>query len=477
MPKTKAPAAESFYHHLNRLPEKEGAFELLRTSFRAVASFYGFEKISYSGFDDARAYQAVAKAGLMGERQPIILKSSLGGDVMMRASSALAALRAYKTHKMHDLPQPVKVYSEQGVVFASNREDQPIQRRDEACLVMVGEEGPIAEAQIVQVMWKSLIEMGVPAERLNLVVNAIGCNQCFGHFRTSLTSHLRNKIAGLCKNCKRSFKSTPTRILVCEEEKCSIATSHAPQVLDNLCEACKKHLRGFIEFLDEMAISYHIDTRRFRTGFWADTILFEFVLAPKVHAPSPAEAIVEEAVLLAEIAVVPEVAAASVEVPVIVEELVATMALAPTTSKRGTVLAEGGRLRRAAELMGAKGLEAVGGVMLLDTVEQTVFPPRTLEVKPDVYLAQLGEVARRRSLRVLEMLRLSGITVKESLGRDAIKSQLTLAQKVGAPIALILGQKEVIDHTVIIRETDSGIQETVPQEKMIDFLKRRLNKS
>ncbi|GEM_PF-1260545 len=475
MPKTKAPAAESFYHHLDRLPEKEGAFELLRTSFRAIASFYGFEKMSYSGLDDAKAYQAVAKAGLMGERQPIILKSGIGGDVMMRASSALSALRAYKTHKMNNFPQPVKVYSEQGVIFVSNREDQPIQRRDEACLVMVGEEGPIAEAQIVQVMWKSLIEMGVPAERLNLVVNAIGCSQCFGHFRTSLTSHLRNKIAGLCKNCKRSFKSSPTRILVCEEEKCSIATSHAPQVLDNLCEACKKHLRGFIEFLDEMAIPYHIDTRRFRTGFWADTILFEFVVAPRPHAAIPAEAPLD-AIVPAE-GIVAEVITASVEAPVIIEEVAVSTVPAPTTSKRGTVLAEGGRLRRAAELMGAKGLEAVAGTILLDTVEQMVFPPRTLEVKPDVYLAQLGEVARRRSLRVLEMLRVSGITVKESLGRDAIKSQLTLAQKVGAPIALILGQKEVIDHTIIVRETESSIQETVPQEKMIDFLKRRLGKS
>ena len=140
------------------------------------------------------------------------------------------------------------------------------------------------------------------------------------------------------------------------------------------------------------------------------------------------------------------------------------------------ILAEGGRLTRAAELMGAKGLEAVAGSILPDAVEQAVFPPRSLEFTPDVYLAQLGEIARRRSLRVLEMLRLGGITVKESLGRDAIKSQLKLAEKFGAPIALILGQKEVIDQTIIVRETNSGIQETVPQEKLIDFLKRRLKK-
>ena len=470
MPKTKA-VAESFFHHLDRLPEKEGAFDALRASFRELASFYGFGKISYSLLDDAKAYQALSKAGLMAERTPIILKSSMGSDVMVRSSSALSALRSYRSHKMNDFPQPVKVSCAGESFFASSREDQPIQRRDEACVMMMGEEGPIAEAQIVQVLWKSLIEMGVPADRINLVVNAIGCSQCFGHFRSSLLSHLRNKVGGMCKNCKRSFKNAPTRMLVCEEEKCSIATSHAPQILDNLCEHCKKHLRGFLEFLDEMGISYHIDSRRFRTGFWADTILFEFMYSARSAVqPEPAEnveiapAIVGDAEMLAVPALAPEAAATP--------ELVAAV----VTGKRGATLAEGGRLSRVADLMGAKGLEAAAGTILLDAVEQATFPPRTLEFTPDIYLAQLGEVARRRSLRVLEMLRVAGITVKESLGRDAIKSQLTLAAKVGAPIALILGQKEVIDQTITVRETDSGIQETVPQEKLIDFLKRRLKK-
>jgi len=461
MPKTKISAAELFFHHLDRIPEKEGVLEILRSSFRAVALFYGFEKISYSALDDARLYQPLLKAGLMAEHQPIILKSADTPDMIVRCTAALSALRGYRSHKMNDFSQPVKIFSEAEHFFSSSRVDQPIVRRDEVTLVMAGEKGPIAEAQIIQVVWKSLIDMGVPADRINLVINAIGCAQCSHRFRSSLTSHLRNKVAGLCKNCKRNFKIAPTRLLACEEEKCSITTSRAPQILDNLCENCKKHLRGFLEFLDEMGMSYHIDVRRFRSGFWADTILFEFMYNPR------------PAVQLVESESTENVAVE--EMNIIAIEPVITLPL-PTTSKRGMILAEGGRMTSAAELMGIKGLDAVAGVMLLDVVEQAVFPSRTLEFRPDVYLAQLGEIARRRSLRVLELLRLAGITVKESLGRDAIKSQLKLAEKFGAPIALILGQKEVIDATIIVRETDSGIQETVPQEKLVDFLKRRLKK-
>jgi len=454
MPKIKSSATELFFHHLDRIPEKEGPFEALRCSFRAVASFYGFEKISYSALDDARSYQPLLKAGLMAEHQPIILKSADTPDMIVRCTAPLSALRAYVSHKMNDFPQPVKVFSEGEHFFSSSRVDQPIMRRDEATLVMAGEKGPIAEAQIIQVMWKSLIDMGVPADRINLVINAIGCAQCSHRFRSSLMSHLRNKVAGLCKNCKRSFKTTPTRLLACEEEKCSIATSRAPQILDNLCEDCKKHLRGFLEFLDEMGMTYHLDTRRFRSGFWADTILFEFMYNPRpIIQPAESES--------AEVGTV-DAQVIAVD-PIILPPLI--------TSKRGMILAEGGRMTRAAELMGAKGLEAVAGVMLLDGVEQAVLPSRIPEFRPDVYLAQLGEIARRRSLRVLETLRIAGITVKESLGRDAIKSQLKLAEKFGAPISLILGQKEVIDGTVIVRDMRTRSQDIVTLDELANYLK------
>lgn len=475
MPKIKASTIEPLFHHLDRIPQKEGQLELLRGSFRTIASFYGFEKISYSMFDDARSYQPLIKAGMMNEHQPIILKSTDMRDMIVRSSASLSMLRSYRGHKMNDFPQPVKVFSEGEGSFFLSREDQSMQRRDEAALIMAGEEGAIAEAQIVQVLWKSLIDMGVPAERMNVVINAIGCPQCFNRFRSSLNSHLRNKVGGLCKNCKRSFKQTPTRLLMCEEEKCSIATSHAPQILDNLCEYCKKHFREFLEFLDEMSIPYLIDVRRFRPGFWVDTILFEFMYTARPATPH----VLNEHALQEKIdtpltdhsdSAFPHTAAASVEnIPVMLPPAV--------VPKRGMTLAEGGRLARAAELMSVKGLDIAAGSILLDAVEQAVFPPRTLGYKPDVYLAQLGEIARRRSLHVLEMLRLANMSVKESLGRDAIKSQLKLAEKFGASLALILGQKEVIDQTIIVRETDSGIQETVPQEKLIDFLKRRLKKS
>ena len=76
----------------------------------------------------------------------------------------------------------------------------------------------------------------------------------------------------------------------------------------------------------------------------------------------------------------------------------------------------------------------------------------------------------------MESLRLAEIESGEVLGRDSIKSQLKIAERVGARLALVIGQKEAIDGTVIVREMDSGSQETILQNKLVEFLKRKLKK-
>src|SRR3989344_3559020 len=128
--------------------------------------------------------------------------------------------------------------------------------------------------------------------------------------------------------------------------------------------------------------------------------------------------------------------------------------------------------------MAGKKLDVAAGSLFLGRVA-SVFSrkaghPGQEEFK--IFLVHLGELAKRKGLALLEGLRAAGVEARESLGRDSIKSQLKVAEKSGAVIALILGQKEALDNTIIVREIQSGIQETIPQEKLVEFLKKRLKK-
>ena len=136
-------------------------------------------------------------------------------------------------------------------------------------------------------------------------------------------------------------------------------------------------------------------------------------------------------------------------------------------------------MSKAAGLVAGRPLEAAGLVVFFEALEaylgrRGIHPSE--ETKIRVFLSQLGELAKRKSLGILETLRTNEIEVRESLGKDSIKSQLKMAEKIGADITLILGQKEALDNTIIVREAFSGIQETIAQDKLIEFLRKKLKK-
>ncbi|MBI2122116.1 MAG: ATP phosphoribosyltransferase regulatory subunit [Candidatus Sungbacteria bacterium] len=441
---------------LDRLPAREEIYENLQKKFGSLAEYYGFELIFTPPIEHYRQYLPLIRGGYMDERIPVQCRCRPGSDYVLRVSGILSALRAYISHKMSDGPQPVKLVFEGDVFFAESKREDAIKSRYECGLLIAGEEGPVAAAEIVQIFWKILDGIGVDLRELELRVNAIGCASCYPSFRSSLASYFRSRASRLCRSCRKAAKSHPVRALSCADEKCKMFAKHAPQVLDFLCDQCKKQLRGFLEFLDELKVPYYLDPRFFRDGLWFNTLIFEFSGKAK---EKPVSAVAVEGGGAEDVA-------GGDNNDVSAEE-----------HEGAIVIGEGGGCTKAAELLSGKRVEAVGFELYIDRLIMFLSRRRLVDSKkPMVFLTHLGDLAKRKSLALMETLRGGGIEVKESLGRDSIKSQLKLAEKAEAKFALIMGQKEALDDTIIVREVGSGIQETIPQEKLIEFLKAKLKK-
>lgn len=443
----KIAAKNDFLKDLDLLPMREHMLEKVRLIAKKIAFFYGFQKIATSIIEEYKRIAPLAREGFLDTVPPVAIKTKTGSDFFLRSSGILGVLRAYGDYAMYDLPQPVKLNFE-GESFACAK-NGGVLGRYELGFVMLGEAGPVAEAELFQVIWKTLEELGMGHDEVSLRLNAVGCNVCRGAFRSSLAAFLRSRVNRLCKNCKRDFKRSPQHILACKEERCLAVVRHAPQVLDYLCELCKKHLRGILEFLDEMNMPYLLDHTFFNEGSLYSQLIFQFTyLPPKIedkaeeHEPAAAPG----------------------------EELAAVQASL-------MVLAEGGRSAHVTETLGGRRVDAASAVFLLNALEAMLLLRKSSLARveaPQVFLVQLGELAKRKSMAIIEMLRAADIEVAEILGKDSIKTQLKTAEKMAVRLALILGQKEAIYNTVIVREVDSGVQETIPQEKLIDFLNRKL---
>jgi histidyl-tRNA synthetase len=150
-----------------------------------------------------------------------------------------------------------------------------------------------------------------------------------------------------------------------------------------------------------------------------------------------------------------------------------------STSEEGKPLAlgGGGRYDTLVKRMGGEQTPAIGFAIGLDRVVMRMKREKTkihCDPKPKVFLAQLGELAKKKSLRLFARLEKDGILVGESFGRGGLKAQLRHASKIGAEITMILGQKEAIDETVIVKDMISGSQETVSQERLVEIIKKML---
>ncbi len=456
MAKAKANPVQDFSAKLDCLPQIEKKIDRTKKILENVSQFYGFKKIRFSPIENPRNFSSLIRSTPGLEKELVALKNKTGESFLINPLPELGLLRAYVSHRMAEWPHPLKFFVETETasahpreLFLPDRTDEEIRLdeknlpknpvgifwRPQFYLGIFGENDPIAIAEVLQIVYRSFEELGVK-EGLGVKINSTGCAECHPLFRSQILAYLRSRVSRLCRNCKKNFKTNPEVIFSCHEEKCQTLANNAPAVLDFLCESCKKYLRGLLEFLDESRITYFLDAKFFHGRTLYSNIIFQVVADILKNDGEGKEGDVEKA-----------------------------------------VLAEGGHLSRTAETFTGKHLEMAGLAVFLDAAEFFLFQQGLSsadESRPKVFLTQLGDLAKKKSLGLMEMLRRGGIGVREALGKDAIKSQLKVADHIGAEIALILGQKEALDGTIIVRDLDSSIQETVPQEKLVDFLRRKL---
>jgi histidyl-tRNA synthetase len=263
-----------------------------------------------------------------------------------------------------------------------------------------------------------------------VLVNSIGDAASREIYKNELVAYYRTKRSAICENCKKRLLKNPMRVLDCKEEGCQPVKAEAPQIVDFLNEESKNHFIRVLEYLDELEVPYQLQPHLVRGLDYYSHTVFEFVGAEDADKPS---------------------------------SLVA--------------LGAGGRYDGLIETLGGPATAACGfswGIerIILRLKEKGVAVPNLPSA--EVFVAQLGEPARRKTLALFNALRKDGVRVAESFSRDALKQQLEIANRIGVRYTVILGQKEVLDGTALIRDMDSGIQEIVDFNKCAAELKRKL---
>jgi histidyl-tRNA synthetase len=236
-------------------------------------------------------------------------------------------------------------------------------------------------------------------------------------------------------------------------------------MLDHLCEECHKHFKDVLEFFEELSLPYSLNPYLVRGLDYYTKTVFEIFPSLTCQEPKVLRSGSDEK---------PKVLrSGSDEEPSQGDEN-----NIEEPAKVGALVG-GGRYDNLVKLLGGKPTPACGASAGIERIT-LLLKEKGLKIpaaqKSKVFLAQLGDLAKRKTLKLVEEFREIGIPVSESLGRDSLKTQLNRADKIGVKYTLILGQKEALEGTIIIKNMESGAQEIVKLEKVVGEVVKRIKK-
>ncbi len=409
------------------LPGEQSYWNQIRRVLEKAYQKYGFERIDSPVIEYANLFTRSIGGGTDIIDKEIYTFTTRGRDkVALRPEFTAGKARAYIQHGMNVLSKPIKLFST-GTVYRYDRPQKGRYREfRQADFDIFGESDPVLDAQLIQLADRIIKSLGI--RNIQFQVNSLGCEECQGDYIDLLTNYFQSKKQKLCRFCKERLKSNPLRILDCKEDKCTQVSAGAPQMIDHLCDDCRIHFKSLLEYLDELDLPYAINSKLVRGLDYYSRTVFEIWT---------------------------------------IEE---------TSGKRKS-LGGGGRYDKLIETLGGESTPAIGFGIGLDRIALEMKRVKAKDYngpKPRVFLAQLGNLAKRKSLKLFSELEKSGILTAESFGRGSLKSQLRMANKQGVDITLIIGQKEALDETAIIKNMINGSQEIVPREKIINEVKKIL---
>lgn len=409
-----------------------------------ISIYYGFNPIDIPTVEEKEVFErSMGESSDAVEKEMYDLKPKGGAKLALRPEFTAGVVRSYIENGMQSLPQPVMLYSF-GKVY---RHDRPQRGRyrdpRQFNLEIMGSEKSVNDAMIMHVAYIILKEVGL--DSVTFAVNSMGDKESRNHYLRELTNYYKKNLSTLnknCADCAKRFKVNPLRLLDCKNDTCVELAGGAPETVSFLNESSKKHFKELLEYLEALSIPYTIDGHLVRGLDYYMHTVFEIFYNP------PASEVKTDG----------EDSEANEEI------------------KKPLAIGAGGRYDGLAKQLGSKkDVPSVGVALGVDRIveiaEYNRPIPRVIK-KPKIFFIQLGYEAKLKSLSVIELMREAKTPVKLSPSKDSLSSQLGTAERLGIPYAIIMGQKEVMEGSVIIRNMKNRSQKTIMLDKLPAELKK-----
>jgi histidyl-tRNA synthetase len=404
------------------LPDEIGRWHFIERAYARTMSLHGFREVRTPCIELTPLFVRT-----MGEATDVVEKEMYSFEhhhdaLSLRPEGTAGAARAYIEHSVQ-AREPVTRWWYAGPMFrAENTQRGRYRQFTHLGAEVFGDSGPGCDAELISMLVGFLTEIRIPG--LEVVVNTIGAAPTRIRYRRALVEYLTPNEHELSPESQRRLRSNPLRILDSKDERDRKAVSSAPTLHDFLDDGDREHFSKLRGHLDALGTPYSVDTKLVRGLDYYTRTLFEIKgAADRLGA--------------------------------------------------GSTLVGGGRYDGMVAELGGPQTPAIGFAAGLERLLIASDVQVTAPVV-DALVAPLGEAAMAPGLALARDIRAAGIRCEIDTRGSSLKSQLRRANTLGARLVLILGDSELADGTVQVKDLEARTEERMGRAQALRIIADRL---
>jgi len=405
------------------LPEQSRMWQSLEQVIHKIFQEYCYGEIRTPLFEHTELFcRGIGETTDIVEKEMFTFSDRGNRSITLRPEGTASVVRAYLEHNLAGAGGVSKLYYLGPMFRCEAPQAGRFRQFSQFGAEVLGSASPRVDAEIISLAVNFYQRLGINDLDVNL--NSIGCSACRPLYRERLVEYLHPLAEKMCGNCQRRLERNPLRLLDCKSPICREITAQVPLITETLCDECGNHFIELRQLLDAIGIKYRINPKLVRGFDYYTKTVFE-VLAGDLGAQN--------------------------------------------------ALCGGGRYDGLVEECGGKPTPGIGFaagmerlIMVLET--RNILPQTKL--KPDLYLAVLGQKAAVAIFPEIIALREAGWIVETDLLNRSLKAQMKAADKIGAPLVGVIGEEELEQKQVVFRQMCTGVQETIGLQEIGTYLEK-----
>jgi len=406
------------------LPEEAGIWQHIEKTARMIFEDFGFSEIRLPILERTDLFsRSIGEDTDIVEKEMYTFSDRKGDLITLRPEATASAVRSYIQHKLYAVDPIQKLYTI-GPMFRRERPQKGRYRQFyQMNAEIFGIDSPYIDAQLIYVLMVFFLRLNVTD--ISPHINSLGCLECRPKFKDALLAFLSGKTDQLCTDCKRRKDKNPLRVLDCKVLSCQESLDDAPATLDHLCDKCQSHFEKVKYILEKINVEFVVDKRLVRGLDYYTRTTFE----------------------------------------------IQTGSLGAQSAVAG-----GGRYDNLVKILGGPDTPAIGFAIGLDRLVEIVDLKKDVyEKRLNVFIAALGERSREAAIEWACALGNTDVSVEIDFSERSLKGLMKRADRLKAEFVLIVGDKELEEKSVLLRNMKTKEQVSLPIEGIVEHIRKSIS--